>query len=120
MLWVDDQPEGNAILVELLQKNGVQVDIARSTAEGLRKLSRSAYRLVVTDMGRMEDNAYRPTAGLDFLVAARSIDNDVPAIVYSTGRAAELHRATALNAGAKVITASPTVVTDQFRLYGLL
>jgi hypothetical protein len=36
ILWVDDYPDNNAYEVEALQRKGVVVDLARSTAEAMR------------------------------------------------------------------------------------
>lgn len=35
VLWVDDHPGKNALLIEQLQRNAVRVDLAESTKEGL-------------------------------------------------------------------------------------
>ena len=52
VLWVDDRPENNALLIDQLMTDGVQVDVARTTEEGLALASRRGYGAVITDMGR--------------------------------------------------------------------
>jgi CheY-like chemotaxis protein len=52
ILWVDDHPENNTPVIELLQRFGAAVETPRSNAEALALLRGSRYEVVITDMAR--------------------------------------------------------------------
>jgi CheY-like chemotaxis protein len=120
VLWVDDYPSNNALIVEQLQRNGIRVDIALSTAEGLAKLGERRYGAVLSDMGRYENDTSVSDAGITLLRAVRETHPTVPFLIYCGARAAAHFRDEALSAGADVITASPTELSDRLRSLGLL
>lgn len=120
VLWVDDVPQNNALIVEQLQRNGVRVDLALSTRDGLAKLSHRRYGAMVSDMGRSEEGTYVSDAGLRLLRTVREADPALPFLIYCSRKAARTYREAALSEGAKVITASPAVLSDQLRSVGLL
>ena len=86
ILWVDDYPDNNAYEVEALQRKGVVVDLARSTAEAMRAVGRAPqpYDAVITDMGREEHGEARPQAGLQLIRGLREQDVTSPVIVYAS------------------------------------
>jgi CheY-like chemotaxis protein len=109
VLWVDDRPEANALELAKLQDDGVEVLQARSTAEAMDVLSlRRGVRAIVTGLGRTEDGELRAHAGLALLRQLREAELDQPTVVYTSARGVELDRQEALEAGAAVVTASPT------------
>jgi CheY-like chemotaxis protein len=109
ILWVDDNPEGNALELAKLRDDGLEVLLARSTAEAMDVLSlRRGVRAIVTDMGRAEDGEFRSHAGLALLRQLHEAEQDQPVLVYTSARRVELDRQDALDAGATVVTASPT------------
>jgi len=109
VLWVDDNPDANALELAKLRDDGLEVLLARSTAEAMDVLSlRRGVRAIVTDMGRSEDGEYRSHAGLALLRQLREAEQDQPVLVYTSARRAELDHRDALDAGATVVTASPT------------
>ena len=120
VLWVDDYPSNNALIVEQLQRNGIRVDIALSTAEGLAKLGERRYGAVLSDMGRYENDTSVSDAGIKLLRAVRETHPTVPFLIYCGARAAAHFHDEALAAGADVITASPTELSDRLRSLGLL
>lgn len=120
VLWVDDNPENNALIVDQLQRDGVRVDLARTTQEGLTLLGSRRYGIVLSDMGRLEHGDQVPDAGLRLLRAVRETDTRIPFVIYCSNRARDAYRVQALTEGATAITASPTVVTEQLRAAGLL
>jgi CheY-like chemotaxis protein len=67
---------------------GFRVTLCLSTAEAMSRLSSEKYDGVITDMGRVE-GTYKATAGLDLIKAVRSMDQHIPIVVYTTGRAIE-------------------------------
>jgi hypothetical protein len=76
LLWVDDNhPYQNVTERRVFLAANIYVDLARSTSEAMRWLSRSKYDVVITDMERREDLAapcltgpeHPPTAGCALL-----------------------------------------------------
>jgi CheY-like chemotaxis protein len=109
VLWVHDDPDANALELAKLRDDGVELLLARSTAEALDVLSlRRGVGAIVTDLGRSEDGEFRSHAGLALLRQLREAELDQPVLVYTSGRRAELDRQDALDAGAAVVTSSPT------------
>jgi CheY-like chemotaxis protein len=109
VLWVDDNPDGNALELAKLRDDGLEVLLARSTAEAMDVLSlRRGVRAIVTDMGRAEDGEFRSHAGLALLRQLHEAEQDQPVLVYTSARRVELDRQDALDAGATAVTASPT------------
>lgn len=102
VLWVDDRPRNNSFLVASLQDRGVQVDIARSTTEGLEALKQARYDAVISDMGRPEGE----TAGIDLAVKMKTVAPGVPVFIYCGKWAATHLRDDALAAGVVLITSS--------------
>ncbi len=102
VLWVDDRPRNNSFLVASLQDRGVQVDIARSTTEGLEALKQARYDAVISDMGRPEGE----TAGIDLALKMKTVAPGVPVFIYCGKWAATHLRDDALAAGVVLITSS--------------
>ncbi|MEN6373228.1 MAG: response regulator, partial [Smithella sp.] len=48
VLWVDDQPKNNSYFVQQLVDRGVNVELAMSTAEGLRMFDKKTYGVVIS------------------------------------------------------------------------
>ena len=109
ILWVDDNPDDNALELAKLRDDGLEVLLARSTAEAMDVLSlRRGVRAIVTDLGRSEDGEFRSHAGLALLRQLREAEHAQPVLVYTSSRRVELDRQDALEAGAIAVTASPT------------
>ncbi|HEV2894017.1 MAG TPA: hypothetical protein VG411_09700 [Actinomycetota bacterium] len=109
VLWVDDDPRANTLEIAKLRDDGVEVLEARSTAEAMDVLSlRRGVHAIVTDMARAEDGEFRSHAGLALLRQLREAELDQPVLVYASPQRVELDRQDALDAGARVVTASPT------------
>jgi CheY-like chemotaxis protein len=109
VLWVDDQPEDNALEIAKLRDDGVEVLQARSTFEAMDVLSlRRGVHAVVTDLGRAEDGEFRTHAGLALLRQLREAELDLPVAVYTSRERVALDGQDALAAGARIVTASPT------------
>lgn len=113
VLWVDDRPSNNAYEIAALKDRQVQVDIATSTGDAVRRLERGpVFDVVVTDMHREEAGESRRTAGLDLLRELRARNIDVPVVVYASRRAVDVHRADAQRLGAVGVTADPTELLE--------
>jgi CheY-like chemotaxis protein len=108
LLWVDDHPDDHALELAKLRDDGIEVLLARSTAEALDVLSlRRGVGAVVTDLARSEDGEFRAHAGLALLRQLKEAEHDQPVLVYTEAARAELDRRDALDAGAALVTASP-------------
>ena len=108
VLWVDDQPRNNSYLVQQVTDAGIEVDLALTTGEALARLERQSYRLVISDVGRIEDGQYVRRAGLDLVKAVREGHQGAPIVLYTSTRGADANRAEGLALGAALVTGSPT------------
>jgi hypothetical protein len=72
LLWVDDHPENNASIVELLSEYGVDVEIALANDEAFSRLTRhpKRYQVLISDMGRDNEPAAGAFPGAEFAVRA--------------------------------------------------
>jgi CheY-like chemotaxis protein len=108
ILWVDDQPGDHTLELAKLRDDGVEVLLARSTAEAMDVLSlRRGVQAIVTDLVRSEDGEFRSHAGLALLRQLKEAEQDQPVLVYTDRRRAELDRQDALDTGATLVTSSP-------------
>lgn len=106
VLWVDDHPRNNAVLVGQLEQMDVRVDTALSTSEALRRARRTRYDAVISDMGRLEDRKYHADAGLDLLRALKKEDPDLPVVFFTTRRAVQEKADAVGKAGGTAVTSS--------------
>jgi CheY-like chemotaxis protein len=120
VLWVDDHPENNVLEIAKLQDNGVRVDLARTTQEGIAMYQRHRYRIVVSDMGRNENGTEVPDAGVRFVAAIRALDQEVPIVLFCGTRAKRALGDRALVAGASAVTDSAWELSEHFRAVALL
>lgn len=120
VLWVDDQPESHALLVQQLRDNGVRVTAVNTTAETLEEVSQRPYRLIVSDMARKEDGRYHADAGITLLRELRDLGVDVPVIVFSSQRGHLQYGALARQSGAVATTTSAYEMFQHFQHFGLL
>lgn len=91
ILWVDDQPKNNSYLVQQLSDRGLTIDLALSTAEGLKQFDRGRYGLLISDMARTEKGVYNPTAGLDLLKRIRAQNASIPFVIFCSSRGVRAH-----------------------------
>jgi CheY-like chemotaxis protein len=106
ILWVDDVPSNNAIQIQNLTSDGLQVDAAIDTAQAISMFEFTKYDLVITDMGRTEDGVHRPTAGITLAKELRQRNPTIPIIIFTTHRALERFQESAQKAGVNLITNS--------------
>jgi CheY-like chemotaxis protein len=105
ILWVDDNPSNNALLVRSFRDLGITVAEVRSTDEAMKALAANTYDLVITDMGRSLDWQ----AGLTLLRRMREAGRSIPAIIYAARWASE-HRGEEAEYQAALITNRPDEV----------
>ena len=116
ILWVDDEPSNNRAEVEVLQEKEVQIDFAFSTEEALEMFQEHDYNWIISDMGRMEQGEYNPTAGLELAKAIRKLDVEVFFVIYSTVEVNMVLRPKLIEAGVTSMLSSPY---DLFRMLNL-
>lgn len=108
VLWVDDRPENNTLLVEQLIKAGISVEQATSTRQAMQMFVHRRYDAVVTDIGRKEENGYVPDAGIVLARQILRMAPDTPIIAVTSGNGAKEHGEAALQAGMRLVTTSGT------------
>lgn len=108
VLWADDNPRNNSYFVDLLQSRGYRVDLAVSTSDALSKLSKSTYRLILSDMGRTERGQYVENAGVNLLEETRKQNVIVPYVFYCSSQKASQFRERVKELGGYAMTSSPT------------
>jgi CheY-like chemotaxis protein len=113
ILWVDDNPENNAIPIQKLIQDGDLVVKARSTSEGLEIATASNFDLIISDMGRTENGNYVPDAGLLLLRALRDSNIPTPLIFLTT-------RGNIQNFGGQITDAKVQMAHSPIDLYGLI
>jgi CheY-like chemotaxis protein len=88
LLWVDDKPENNTQLVQWFEEQGMRVDLALDTAEGLARLEGGDYTAIITDMGRPSGRR----AGYELLREVVRRPDHPPVIIHSTSKSLNHHR----------------------------
>ncbi len=109
ILWVDDEPAGNAVLMAGFRDAGIEVTTARSTAEAMALLMELGDRVgaVVSDQGRVEDGRLRLEAGTDLVRQMAEAGMRLPVAIFTSARGARGGGA-ARKAGAEMVTSSAT------------
>jgi hypothetical protein len=72
VLWVDDHPENNDALVDLLKRFGARVETPRSNAEALALLTGNRYDVIVSDVARDDEGAGSDLKGVELAEAVFS------------------------------------------------
>jgi CheY-like chemotaxis protein len=113
VLWVDDHPENNAYEVAALRRRGVEIIDAKTTRQAESILnSGQPVDAVITDMGREEEDGFKPDAGLELIGKVTGPGAGIPAIVYTSAQALSRTRDSAMAAGATGATSSGTQLLD--------
>jgi len=108
ILWVDDRPSNNLNLVSRFNAEGVEVETALSTLEGLDRLNDNI-DLIISDMGRAEGER----EGLVLLNELRANGVTIPVIIFAAGYSSrESNRSEAIQAGASLCTNNSRDVYD--------
>lgn len=100
ILVVDDDPKSRNILERLLTLTDYEVEIVKSSEEAVKRLKRSEFNLVLTDLDMPGMD------GLALLSHVKSQYPDVPVIVV-TGLVSEESRNEALEVGAVGLLSKP-------------
>ncbi|WP_162787086.1 response regulator [Notoacmeibacter marinus] len=86
ILWVDDFPENNIFLIRSLREEGLKIDFSSSTEDGFQKFVSGEYRMIISDLGRIEEGIDNPFAGRDLIEKVRRIDQSVPIVIFAGER----------------------------------
>ncbi|QYG07484.1 response regulator [Janthinobacterium sp. PAMC25594] len=108
VLWLDDHPRNNTLLVEQLERENIKVDQAVSTRQALTMLQQKHYALFITDMARVENGRRIKDAGVRTVREVRQVQPELPIIVYCSKDTIASYSTEAQAAGARVITTSGT------------
>jgi CheY-like chemotaxis protein len=105
ILWVDDTPTNNTLLVRSFQDLDIQVTQATSTDQAKDLLQKNSYDIVISDMGRPPDNE----AGITLLKWMQERQLKTPVVIYA-GSWAAANVGREKDIGALQITNDPSVV----------
>jgi len=108
ILWVDDCPENNVYVRNILESYGLKFDLALSTERALNLMRNNDYSLVISDMGRKEG----PREGYVLLERMRSSGSNVPFIIFSASSSSPEKRAEAAKNGAQCSTNTSSEVVS--------
>jgi CheY-like chemotaxis protein len=108
VLWLDDHPRNNTLLVEQLERENIKVDQAVSTRQALAMLQQKHYALFITDMARVENGRRLKDAGVRTVREVRQTLPDLPIVVYCSKDTVASYGTEAQAAGARFITTSGT------------
>ncbi|MEG1050782.1 MAG: response regulator [Janthinobacterium sp.] len=108
VLWLDDHPRNNTLLVEQLGRENIKVDQAVSTRQALAMLQQKRYALFITDMARVENRRRIKDAGVRTVREVRQAQPALPIIVYCSKDTLASYGTEAEAAGARFITTSGT------------
>lgn len=105
ILWVDDYPSNNDVLIETYRSRGVHFDLALSTDQAMEFLGENpeTYALIISDMGR----GIQSDAGVEFLtILKQRWKSKLPVVIYCSSRAAKAYGDKAKDLGALDVTTS--------------
>ena len=108
VLWLDDHPRNNTLLVEQLERENIKVDQAVSMRQALAMLQQKHYALLITDMARAESGRRIKDAGVQTVREVRQAQPALPIIVYCSKDTVASYGTAAEAAGARFITTSGT------------
>lgn len=100
VLWVDDYPINNELVMSLFEDKQITFDIAISTKQGIDLYKKKAYDVIITDMGRGNQS----DAGIDLIRELKALKCEVPIIVYASRNAIHRYGDIALSLGANRVT----------------
>jgi CheY-like chemotaxis protein len=119
ILWVDDYPKNNSLIIEYLKGMDIDVVTVQTTSEALAALDRRVFDRVITDMGRHADEG-GPRAGIELIRRIRGGDRPysrVPIVVYCSAPAAQNLGPEAVAAGAALATPSQSELIEALHLF---
>ncbi len=115
ILWVDDHPDNNALLVDQLRQAGMRVEQVRTTAEALSRLDAGTVDVVISDMARDEGAGNIDDAGVVLTRAIHTRRPEIPVLIYCSAAMVRRHGTAAEEAGASLVTSSGTRLLAQLK-----
>jgi CheY-like chemotaxis protein len=103
VLWIDDVPDGNGHLMEILKTGGARVEAATNRDEAVALLPRLRPTVLISDVRRGDD----PQAGFTDLRNLRQEDRYVGPAFFYTGQVTPARLAQARELGASGVTSDP-------------
>ena len=88
VLWVDDRPANNALVVRALRRLLLDVEQVTDSEAAVAAMQRRPFDLVISDMGR----GTNMRAGYDLLVWLRKTGSQVPYFIFSSDDKPEFRR----------------------------
>lgn len=116
ILWVDDYPINNELVINYLENKNIHVDIAISTEQGLDYFKQNGYDVIITDMGRGTEQ----DAGITLIKKLNSLGCRIPIIVFASNSAIRRYGEYALDLGAyRVTCGTVNIISILSELLGL-
>jgi CheY-like chemotaxis protein len=112
ILWVDDNPDNNIYEREAFSALGFEFELALSTDEALKKLKKTKYSAIISDMGRREG----PREGYVLLEKLRETDKATPYFIYA-GSNSPAHKKETERRGAQGTINNPRELMDMVTKY---
>lgn len=112
VLWVDDNPDNNTLVVRALRRLQLDVQLETTTELGLEAMRRRNFDLVISDMGR----GTNMVAGYDLLKAIRDSGSRVPFLIFAGSDSPEFRREAA-ERGAQLSTNNMLELMDHIIKY---
>ena len=100
VLWVDDYPINNELIMTLFKNKKIDFDIALSTKDGIDFFKKRKYDIIITDMGRGKQS----DAGIELIRELHTLGCNTPIIVYASYNAICQYGDLALSLGAHKVT----------------
>ena len=110
ILWVDDEPENNAFLIDALRKYyNLAVFKAQDTKEAMERFSGGKFDCIISDTCRHEGGTHENCkAGFELARQIRQTDSKVPVYIYTDKKVDKILKSQAKKVGATAITSSPS------------
>lgn len=99
ILWVDDFPSNNQLVIDIFQEKNIRFDIALNTHQAISLYKENSYDLIITDMGRGNEH----DAGLKLITELNKISCNTPIVVYASSSAIRRYGAQAYELGAQAV-----------------
>lgn len=103
ILWVDDYPSNNEVIIDLYRAQGIKFDLAINTDQAVDLLEKNQYDLIISDIGRGSEE----DAGIRMLREInRHFGKIPPVIFFSSSRAVGKFSEVAEEEGALLATSN--------------
>ena len=112
ILWVDDKPGNNALVVRALRRLHLDIEQVTDSKAATTALQGRRFDLVISDMGRGDNQR----AGYDLLKYLRASGIDVPYFIFSSGDTPQFRRE-AKDLGAQLSTNDMLELIDNVVAY---